>query len=64
MKDRVYEKNFGLGRWFYGGLQFYAYQLAFGISLKYLDCLKSVMIRMYFMCFKIWFNFKILKGGK
>ena len=56
--NKVYEKNFEIGK-IYGGLEFFTYQLAFGASIRYLDCLESVMVRLYLGPFKLWLNLRI-----
>ena len=43
-----------------GELEYFPYQIAFGISIRYLECIGGWMFRMYFGPFKIWFNL----GGK
>ena len=39
-----------------GGFQIYPYQLAAGVSIKYLSCLRSFLFRFYLGPFKLWFN--------
>ena len=41
-----------------GGIVIFPYQFAFGISFRYLSCLKSVMFRIYIGPFKFWMNFR------
>ena len=40
-----------------GGLTIFLYQLAFGLSFRYLSCLKKVMFRLYLGPFKLWLTF-------
>lgn len=44
---------------FYGELEYFPYQIAFGISIRILKC-KGMgwMIRIYFAQFKLWFNLR------
>ena len=44
---------------FYGELQYFPYQIAFGMSIRFLRC-KGMgwMIRVYFAQFKFWFNLR------
>lgn len=43
----------------YGELEYFPYQLAFGLSIRYLKC-KGMgwLFRIYFGPFKFWFNLK------
>jgi len=43
----------------FGEVEFFSYQIAFGISIRYLTC-KNMgwMFRFYFGPFKIWFNLR------
>jgi len=43
----------------FGEIEYFPYQIAFGISIRYLEC-KNMgwMFRMYFGPFKIWFNLR------
>ena len=43
----------------FGEVNFFPYQIAFGISVRYLSC-KDMgwMVRIYFGPFKVWFNWK------
>lgn len=53
-------KQFGF-RWHRidGEFELFPYQIAFGISLRYLSCLKSLSFRFYFLVFKLWFNISL-----
>ncbi len=46
-------------RWIFGELEYFPYQIAFGISVKYLTC-KDMgwMFRFYFGPIKFWFNLR------
>ena len=41
-----------------GGLTFYPYQIACGISLRYWKCIFAPSVRIHFLCWKIWFYWK------
>lgn len=46
----------------YGELEFFPYQYAFGISIRYLECDNmGWMFRIYFGPIKFWFNFNLKK---
>lgn len=44
-------------RWIYGEVELFLYQVAFGVSIRYLSC-KGMgwMFRIYFGPVKVWFN--------
>lgn len=39
---------------FIGGVTFYPYQVAFGVSLRYWPCLFAPAFRIHVLCFKVW----------
>jgi hypothetical protein len=39
-----------------GELVYFPYQIAFGVSIRYLECIGGWMFRMYFGPLKLWFN--------
>jgi len=49
----------------YGELEYFPYQIAFGISIRFLKC-KGMgwLIRIYFAQFKLWFNLRLLEAIK
>ncbi len=59
--NTAHELNFGIGPVF-GGLVLLPYQLAVGLSLRYLPCIHSVMLRVYAGPFKDWLNVRIGSG--
>ena len=61
MSTKAKEKYFEWKR-ISGGFTFFPYQLAMGISFKYLSCISSLMVRIYFLMFKLWVNINL--GGK
>lgn len=49
----------------FGELEYFPYQIAFGISIKYLECEgMGWMLRFYFGPFKLWFNLREKKVKK
>ncbi len=48
-----------LKEWQHGEVQLFPYQLAFGISFRYMSCLKSIMFRLYIGPIKLWFNINL-----
>lgn len=61
MLDRVFERNFGSGNPFVGGIELFTYQLALGVSIRYFHYDRSIMLRLYLVPFKVWFNICIRK---
>jgi len=59
--NRVYEFNFE-GKRTIGGIQLYPYQLAFGLSLRFLSCINSFMFRLYLGPIKLWISLEINKS--
>lgn len=57
MPDKVYEYPIEW-RKIAGGFEFFTYQLAFGISIKWWTCLKTPCLRLYFGPFKLWLYIK------
>ena len=54
---KVKELNFGLDK-LYGGFQFFPYQFAIGISIRYANCDNLGLLRFYLGPFKLWVNYK------
>ncbi len=56
--SRVRERCW-FGRRFMGGVAWYPYQWAFGLSLRYWPCLFAPSVRMHVGPFKVWFGVNI-----
>jgi len=54
--DRVYAYEIDMCC-VYGGFEMFLYQLSLGCSIRYMYCLRSVMLRFYIGPFKLWLNF-------
>lgn len=57
--DRVVSKCF-FRSWCGGGIDFYFYQLAFGVSLRWWNC--GPVFRIYLGPLKFWFYITFLEG--
>ncbi|KKL59689.1 hypothetical protein LCGC14_2212800 [marine sediment metagenome] len=51
--SRARDWDFDFGR-FIGGLTFYPYQFAVGISIRYWSCILAPSIRVHIGPFKVW----------
>lgn len=65
MFNKCHQWDFTIGR-LCGGLGFYTYQLALGVSLRYWKCTGTPSIRIHFGPLKLWVgvHLKRQRGGE